>query len=269
MLVSKKDIKLQHTYYIYLVMNRPKVLITGAASGIGRATAIRFASEGYDVCANDIQADKLTSLLAELAPGNHLVVAGSYAEKDTITQAEKLLKDNWGTVDVLVNCAGVSGKADPINNDIQQWRVLFDIMINGCILISKLAAQFMQNGGRMIHITSIHGTRAERSASSYSMAKSAINQYCRAMAVELADRNILVNAIAPGFVNTAMSVVDGENELEGEWFKTNYILSHHLPLKRAATAGEIAGVPFFLAGKDASYITGQVIVVDGGLTITF
>ena len=89
------------------------------------------------------------------------------------------------------------------------------------------------------------------------------------MAVELADRNILVNAIAPGFVNTPLSIVEGINELETEWFRSNYVEGHHLPLKRAAAPEEIAGVALFLAGKDASYITGQVIVVDGGLTITF
>lgn len=250
-------------------MNRPKVLITGAASGIGRVTATRFAHEGYDVCANDIQTDKLTTLLSELPPGNHLLFPGSYAEKEAIERGEKLISENWGTLDALVNCAGISGRTDPMEMDIEQWRVIFDTMVNGCIMISRLAAQFMQQGGRMIHVSSIHGTRAERWASSYSMAKSAINQYCRAMAVQLADRNILVNAIAPGFVDTPMSIVDGVSELEGEWFRSNYIDSHHLPLRRAATADEIAGVAFFLAGKDASYITGQVITVDGGLTITF
>ncbi|HEX8676038.1 MAG TPA: SDR family oxidoreductase [Segetibacter sp.] len=250
-------------------MNRAKVLITGAASGIGRATAIRFAAEGYDVCANDIQADKLTTLLGELAPGNHLLLTGSYADKASIEKGEKLISENWGSLDVLVNCAGISGKTDALKMDIEEWRIIFDVMVNGCILISQLAAKFMQKGGRIIHISSIHGTRAESGASSYSMAKAAINQYCRAMAVELADRNILINAIAPGFVDTAMSIVDGVSELESEWFKTNYVDSHHLPLRRAANAGEIAGVALFLAGKDASYITGQVITVDGGLTITF
>ncbi len=250
-------------------MNRPKVLITGAASGIGRATAMRFACEGYDVCANDIQEDKLGSLLDELHPGNHILFTGSFAEKETIERGEKLISDNWGILNALVSCAGISEKTDPFEMDIERWRVIFDIMVNGCILISQLATHFMQNGGRIIHVTSIHGTRAELGASSYSMAKSAINQYCRSMAVQLADKNILVNAIAPGFVDTAMSIVDGVSELEGEWFKTNYIKSHHLPLRRAASADEIAGVAFFLAGKDASYITGQVITVDGGLTITF
>ena len=89
------------------------------------------------------------------------------------------------------------------------------------------------------------------------------------MALELASKGILVNAIAPGFVNTSMSIIDGENELESQWFKDNYIKSHHLPLRRAAEAEEISGVALFLAGKDATYITGQVINVDGGLTITF
>lgn len=250
-------------------MNRPKVLITGAASGIGRATALRFANEGYDVCANDIQADKLNTLLGEFPTGNHLILNGSYANKEVMHEGEKLISENWGVLDTLVSCAGISAQTDPIEMDIERWRVIFDTMVNGCILISKLAVQFMPKGGRIIHITSIHGTRAEAGASSYSMAKSAINQYCRSMAVQLAGKNILVNAIAPGFVDTAMSMVDGVSELESEWFKSNYVQGHHLPLKRAATADEIAGVAFFLAGKDASYITGQVITVDGGLTITF
>lgn len=250
-------------------MNKPKAIITGAASGIGRATALRFAHEGYDVCINDIQAEKLTALLREFPFGNHLILEGSYADKETMHQGEEIISKNWGAIDVLVSCAGISGKSDPLEMDIEKWRIIFDTMVNGCILISKLAVQFMPKGGRIIHVTSIHGTRAEVWASSYSMAKSAINQYCRSMAVQLADKNILVNAIAPGFVDTAMSVIDGVSELEGEWFKTNYIDSHHLPLRRAAAADEIAGVAFFLAGKDASYITGQVITVDGGLTITF
>jgi 3-oxoacyl-[acyl-carrier protein] reductase len=101
------------------------------------------------------------------------------------------------------------------------------------------------------------------------MAKAALNQYCRALALELAPHGILVNAIAPGFVSTPMSIVDGVNELEGEWFLQNYVQGHHLPLKRAGQPEEIASVAWFLAGPDASYITGQVLTVDGGLTITF
>lgn len=250
-------------------MDRKKVLVTGAASGIGRAVCIRFAGEGYDVCMNDLQSGKLETLAACLSEGNHLILPGNYAEKKTIAEAEEIIKANWGRLDALINCAGLFIKTDPLDENQERWRLVFDTMVNGCLMMTKLAVKFMLKEGRIIHISSIHGNRAEKYASSYSMAKAAINQYCRSLAVELAERNILVNAIAPGFVNTAMSVVDGENELESQWFKDNYISSHHLPLKRAAEPEEIAGVSFFLAGKDASYITGQVITVDGGLTITF
>ena len=250
-------------------MDRKKVLVTGAASGIGRAVTTRFAGEGYDVCVNDLLPGKLEALIGQLPKGDHLVLAGSYAENKTIAEGERLIAKNWGAIDVLVNCAGVFVKTDPLDTDHERWRLTFDIMLNGCMMTTKLAVKFMLQEGRIIHISSIHGDRAEKHASGYSMAKAAINQYCRSLAVELAGRNILVNAIAPGFVNTAMSVVDGENELDSQWFKDNYISSHHLPLRRAAEPEEIAGVAFFLTGKDASYITGQVITVDGGLTITF
>ena len=244
-------------------------MITGAASGIGKATAIRFAREGYNVAANDIQAEKLNGLFAGFPGGDHIPLPGSYNEADNIRTFETLIRSRWGRVDALVNCAGISDQTDPIEMDLARWRLSFDSMVNGCFLMTQLAVRLMSRGGRIVHITSIHGTRAERHASSYSMAKAAINQYCRSMALELADRNILVNAIAPGFVNTPMSAATGENELETEWFMDNYVRGEHLPLRRAAEPEEISGVAFFLAGKDASYITGQVITVDGGLSVTF
>ena len=246
-----------------------KVLITGAASGIGRSTAIRFAKEGYDVCINDIQSDKLKSLMNELPKGNHLLLDGSYTDREVISKGEIIIQQHWGILDVLINCAGLSENTDPLIMDIDRWRVIFDSMVDGSFLISKLAIKFMKKGGRIIHVTSIHGKRAEKYGSSYSMAKAAINQYCISMALELADKGILINAIAPGFVNTAMAIRDGENELKTDWFRDNYIIGDHLPLRRSAEPEEIAGVAYFLAGPDATYITGQVISVDGGLSITF
>ena len=142
-------------------------------------------------------------------------------------------------------------------------------MLDGAIYMSRLAAALMNRGGRIIHVTSIHGDRVENKASAYAVAKAAINHYCRGLALELAARNILVNAIAPGFIDTPMAIVNGVNELESEWFRMNYVEGHHLPLRRAGQPEEIAGVAYFLAGPDATYITGQVITVDGGLTITF
>ncbi|MDQ6479456.1 SDR family oxidoreductase [Dyadobacter sp. LHD-138] len=246
-----------------------KVLITGAASGIGLATAMRFAQEGWDVCLNDIQTKKLRRIMQDLPAGNHLIFAGSYADSAAVKSCGKMILEKWGRLDVLVNCAGVSERTDLLEMEPERWRRIFDLMVNGCLMTSRLGISLMSGNGRIIHITSIHGERAEQYGSSYAMAKAAINQFCRSMALELADRNILVNAVAPGFVDTPMSVTDGENELETKWFRDNYIEGNHLPLRRAAMPEEISGVVFFLAGKDASYITGQVITVDGGLTITF
>jgi NAD(P)-dependent dehydrogenase (short-subunit alcohol dehydrogenase family) len=249
--------------------NKKNVIITGASSGIGRAAAARFALEGCSVCLVARRESLLHELRASLPPSDHLVCPGSYDDPQTVRLVDQAIEASWGQVDVLVNNAGIFLAADALVSPLEEWRKPFDIMVNGAVYMTRLAARWMHNGGRIIHVTSIHGERAEKGSSAYAMAKAAINQYCRALALELAPRGILVNAIAPGFIDTPMSVVNGVNELESDWFRQNYIEGHHLPLKRAGTPEEIAGVVYFLAGPDASYITGQVITVDGGLTITF
>jgi 3-oxoacyl-[acyl-carrier protein] reductase len=217
-----------------------------------------------------------------LVAGDHLVCAGDYSDPMTAEAVFQAISTSWGRLDVLVNCAGVSWPVDVITSPMDQWRRPFEVMLMGAVNMTRVAVRLMTGdtaegvdrpesrcGGRIIHVTSIHGERAERMQSSYGMVKAALNQYCRALAIELAPRGILVNAIAPGFVDTPMSIVDGVSELETEWFRINYVDGHHLPLRRAGRPEEIAGVAWFLAGPDASYITGQVLTVDGGLTITF
>ena len=249
---------------------RRRVIVTGASSGIGRATALRFAADGCELCLNARRADRLQQLVERFPIGDHLVCGGDYSDPATLAAMEKQIREHWGQVDVLVNCAGVFQGADAVDSELTEWRRPFDTMFEGGVQVSRMAVALMSKGGRIIHITSIHGGRAEAKASAYSMAKAALNQFCRVLAVELAPRGILVNAIAPGFVDTEMSVrADGVNELKTDWFRTNYVDGHHLPLKRAGRPEEIAGVAAFLAGPDSSYITGQVITVDGGLTITF
>ena len=249
---------------------RRKIIVTGASSGIGRATALRFANDGCDVCVNARREARLHELVKSFPAGNHRVCPGDYSTAATAAAMDKVIREHWGRVDVLVNNAGIGMAGDIINTPLETWRQPFDIMFNGAVRMTRLAAALMPGGGRVIHVTSIHGERAEAGASAYAMAKAALNQFCRNLALELAPRGILVNAIAPGFIDTEMSVkADGVNELETEWFRTNYVAGHHLPLRRAGRPEEIAGVAAFLAGPDATYLTGQIITVDGGLTITF
>ncbi len=244
-------------------------MISGASSGIGKATAVRFAQEGCDVCLVARREKELLAVRDLLPPGEHLVCPGDYSDPDVVAQIAAQIQRAWGRLDALINCAGVFIPGDAVETPLDAWRRPLDIMVNGAVHLTRLAVPLMSHGGRIVHITSIHGERAEARASAYAMAKAALNQYCRCLAVELADRDILVNAIAPGFVDTPMSVIDGVNELETDWFRQNYVEGHHLPLRRPGRPEEIAGVAWFLAGPDASYITGQVITVDGGLTITF
>jgi 3-oxoacyl-[acyl-carrier protein] reductase len=250
-------------------MERKRALITGASSGIGRATAIRFASEGYDVCLNGQNEERLNAVFSQLSAGNHLLFSGNYADEAVITKAEKLIREAWGVLDVLVNCAGIFEQVHVVNSTLNEWHKIFDIMLNGAILTTRLASKFMSAGGSMVHVTSIHGTHVESGSSSYAAAKAAINQYCRSAALELADNKIRVNAIAPGYLNTPMAIVNGVNANNTPLFHQKYVKGNLMPLRRAAEPEEIAGVALFLAGKDASYITGQIITVDGGLTITF
>lgn len=248
---------------------RKKVVVTGASSGIGYATAQRFARDGWDVCVTARRESILRDLVRTFPDGNHLICPGDYSDPGCAESIGSAIADKWQSLDALANVAGVYMAAKVVDSPLEEWRQPLDIMINGAVYMTRMAVPWMKNGGRIIHCTSIHGDRAEVGSSAYAMAKAAINQYCRGLALELAEQNILVNAIAPGFIRTAMSVVNGVSELDGEWFKQNYVTGSHLAMRRAGNPEEVAGVFTFLAGPDASYITGQVITVDGGLTITF
>ncbi len=249
--------------------DRKKVVVTGASSGIGYATAQRFAREGWDVCVTARRAKSLQDLVATFPPGQHLICPGDYSELSTAESIDAAIKAHWGRLDCLANVAGVYMAAKVVDSPLDEWRKPFDIMINGAVYMTRMVVPWMKDGGRIIHCTSIHSGRAEIGSSAYAMAKAAIDQYVRGLAMELAGQNILVNAVAPGFIRTEMSIVNGVSELDGEWFRVNYVENNHLAMRRPGLPEEVSGVFFFLAGPDATYITGQVITVDGGLTITF
>ncbi|MBI2302388.1 MAG: SDR family oxidoreductase [Armatimonadetes bacterium] len=248
---------------------RLKAVVSGASSGIGRATAIRFAAEGCDVCLQARREGLLHELLAELPPGDHLVCAGDYSDPAVCERLAALVRERWGRVDVLAGIAGVYRTVSLLDTPYEEWRAVMDLMLDGALRLTRAVVPLMPDGGRIVHCGSILGERVEVGSSAYAVSKGALNQLCRALALELAPRGIIVNCVAPGFVDTPMSVVNGVNELQTDWFRQNYVDGHHLPLRRAGRPEEIAGVIWFLSGPDVSYLTGQVITVDGGLTITF
>jgi 3-oxoacyl-[acyl-carrier protein] reductase len=151
------------------------------------------------------------------------------------------------------------------------YRRQLGVMLDGPVWLARAAGLHMarNGGGRIVNVTSIHASNSERTALSYDAAKGGLEAATRTLALELGEHGVLVNSLAPGFVRTRMSVVNGVDELEGDWFKDNYVESGRLPVRRAAEPSEIAGVVSFLVSQDNTYTNGARVVVDGGLTVTF
>ncbi|TAN21711.1 MAG: SDR family oxidoreductase [Chitinophagaceae bacterium] len=247
-----------------------RVIILGGSSGIGEATAKRFAGEGWQVLIASPDLGKCMEVMNKLEGNNHVVYSLDIRDDKQVEGLHQIVKAQFGSFDVLINSIGISQHLALIESDFSLWDSSLQIMLYGSVKACRALVPLINSGGRIIHITSIHSQRVAKGSSAYGMAKAAIAQLTRSLAIELAPRNILANAIAPGFIETPMSVKeDGKNELDSDWFKDNYIKGDHLPLKRAGKPEEVAGVAWFLAGPDATYITGSVITIDGGLTITF
>jgi len=248
-------------------------IITGAGTGIGAATAELFVREGASIIIIGRRKTKLDEVAARIAQPDRLaVLPGDVRERQTAVEAVRTARERFGRLDIVVNNAAFYDPAAFPEADLEQWRKMFDVITLGAFHMSREASLEMiaaKTAGRIVNVTSIHGTQAEPRASSYGAAKAAVNQFTRCMAVEMAPHGIRANVVAPGFVDTPMSIYDGLNELESEWFKKNYVEGHRIPLARAGRPQEIAPAILFLASDESSYITGHVLVVDGGLTCTF
>lgn len=248
-------------------------IITGAGTGIGAATAVRFANEGASVVLVGRRKEKLDEVATRIGNSAKVaVVPGDVREQKVVEQAIRTADERFGRLDVLVNNAAFMKPVSLVEADFDSWRQMLDVILFGCVRFSREAARLMIAkgiAGRIVNDTSIHGTQAEVGASSYGAAKAAVNQFTRCMAVELAPHGIRANSVAPGFVDTPMSRADGVNELETDFFKEHYVRRRRIPMARAGRPEEIAAAILFLASEESSYVNGHVLVVDGGLTCTF
>jgi NAD(P)-dependent dehydrogenase (short-subunit alcohol dehydrogenase family) len=237
-------------------------LVTGGANGIGRAIAMRFVNEGARVAAVDREKVGVPEVEA---------FAYDLVETDGLGKLVEQVEERLGPLDILVNCAGIFEPALATEMSLDSWRRVLAVNLEAPVLLAAHAARGMaQRGyGRIVNITSVHGEFGEETALSYDAAKGGLNQATRTLAIELSRRGVLVNAVAPGFVNTRMSVVDGRNELESDWFRDIYVENGKLPIRRYAEPEEIAAPVAWLASEQNTYVTGQVVTVDGGLTVTF
>jgi NAD(P)-dependent dehydrogenase (short-subunit alcohol dehydrogenase family) len=239
-------------------------LVTGGANGIGRAIVARFAAEGARVALVDREdpqdsQESVTPFRFDLSETERLEALVEEIERDV------------GRLDVLVNDAGVFEPVRAVELSLESYRRVLAVNLDAPVFLARTAARGMteRGYGRIVNITSIHGEVGEETALSYDIAKSGLNQATRTLAIELGPQGVLVNAIAPGFVSTRMAIVDGRNELESEWFRDVYVKYGKLPLRRAAQPAEIAAHVAWLASEENTYLTGQVVTVDGGLTVTF
>ncbi len=249
-------------------------LITGAGQGLGRSIALEFAREGATVVLLERNPETLAHTAAEIAQaGGHAVPhqldVTDYARYSEIVAA---VIAEHGRVDVLVNNAAINPPTLSILDDtLENWRRTIGINLEAVFMGSKLIAPHMvkQKSGRIIHIASIQGFASSGLCGSYNAAKGAIITYTKSMAVELAPYNILVNAVAPGFMVTPMSFVNGVDETTTPEFTDWYIDRRKIPLGRSGLPEDVSGSVVFLASDYCRYMTGQLLVVDGGLMSTF
>ncbi|MBN1212106.1 MAG: 3-oxoacyl-[acyl-carrier-protein] reductase [candidate division Zixibacteria bacterium] len=236
------------------------VIVTGAARGIGRVIAERFARLGAAVVVNDLDQEAVDSVARELggqAIGIRADVTSTAEVKDLF---DKTL-ERFGRIDVLVNNAGVTRDGLLVRMDEKDWDMVLDINLKGAFLTTRAAAKFMmkQRSGRIINISSVVGLIGNAGQVNYSASKAGLIGLTKSSARELASRGVTINAVAPGFIETEMTRKLSESAREN--------LISQITLNRLGTPDDIASAVLFLASDDASYITGQVLAVDGGITM--
>ena len=249
-------------------------LVTGAARGIGLAIAKRLLAEGGQVFFADIDGDEALRAIDRLPSddaGRAAAVTLDIADQAACERTLARIDEEHGRLDVLVNNAAILDISPIGNLTIEHFREVTRVNLDGALVCTLAALPLMErSGGRILMTASIMGLAGAPDSLPYSSAKGGIVNMVRALACDLAPRRIAVNAIAPGFIDTRMArLPDGSHEHDTEYFKTVYLEYRKIPLGRTGSPEDLAGPAAFLVSSDAAYITGQTLVVDGGVTATF
>ncbi len=244
-------------------------IVTGASSGIGQATARRFAQEGATVYAMARRAERLNELHGEFE--NIKPMPCDVTDHARLEECVNQIVAEQGRIDVLVNNAGFSYYKRHVESTLEQWRETQAINVESMFVLAKHVVPHMieRHYGRIVNVSSTQSIASESVVGAYAATKGAINAWSRTLAVDLAEYGILVNVVAPGCTLTEMSVIDGVDETESEYFQKWYVQERKIPLARPGKSSELANAILFLSGKECTYITGHTLVVDGGLTMTF
>lgn len=238
-----------------------KAIVTGAAQGIGKTIALQLAQQGADVVVTDINREGLASVVAEIqALGRRAHPIAM--DVSNLAQCEEMAREavqEMGRIDILVNNAGITRDTLLLRMKEEQWDQVMQVNVKGTFNCTKAAIRtmFKQKYGRIIVISSVTGAMGNPGQANYSASKAAVIGFAKAVAREYAHCGITVNAVAPGFIQTAMTDAIPEKEREA--------MIAQIPARKLGTPEDVAAAVSFLAADESAYITGQVIHVNGGL----